>query len=87
MRVNPEFYKGIEYVRISSLPGDQKIKISITLPQDKVIKIQIDDKLLPDCVQYVDYLIWFEANCQLPLIVKTQQQKPLNLFDLTLNKN
>jgi len=87
MRVNPEFYKGIEYVRISSLPEDQKVKISISLPQDKVIKIQIDDKLLPDCVQYADYLIWFEANYQLPLIEKSQQQKPFNLFDLTLNKN
>ena len=87
MRVNPEFYKGIEYVRISSLPEDQKVKISISLPQDKVIKIQIDDKLLPDCIQYADYLIWFEANYKLPLIEKTQQINHLDLLDLTLNKN
>ncbi len=87
MRVDPEFYKGIEYIRISSLPEDQKEKITLTISQDKVIKIQMEGKLLSDCIQYVDYLIWFEAHHQSPLIVKSQERQPHGLLDFTLNKN
>jgi hypothetical protein len=64
MRVDSEIYKGIEYVRISNLPADQKEKISISLNTDKIIKIVKDGTLLPDCIQYSDYLIWFEEHHQ-----------------------
>jgi hypothetical protein len=64
MRVDSEIYKGIEYVRISNLPADQKEKISISLNSDKIIKIVKEGTLLPDCIQYSDYLIWFEEHHQ-----------------------
>lgn len=64
MRVDSEIYKGIEYVRISNLPADQKEKISISLNPDKIIKIVKDGILISDCLQYSDYLIWFEEHHQ-----------------------
>jgi hypothetical protein len=59
MKIPPESFKGIEFVRISSLPGDQKEKIWNSLQHDKIIKIVKDQSLLNDCVLYQDYLSWF----------------------------
>lgn len=64
MRVESEQYKGIEYVRVSNLPDDQKEKIKMSLPQDSIIKILKDGKLIEDCIQYPDYLAWFEIHHQ-----------------------
>jgi len=62
MKVASEVYKGIEYVRISSLDTDEKSKIWKTLERDKIIKILRDNELLNDCVQYRDYVSWSETN-------------------------
>ncbi len=59
MRAEVEVYKGIEFVRISNLPAEQKEKISNTFPKDKVIKILKDEYVLNDCIQYRDYVEWF----------------------------
>lgn len=59
MPVLPENYKGIEFVRISALPEDQKKNIWNSIDRDKVIKILKDDCLLNDCVQFQDYKIWY----------------------------
>jgi len=58
MKVVSEVYKGIEYVRISSLNKEEKNKIWQTLDREKIIKILKDNELLNDCVQYQDYLSW-----------------------------
>ncbi|MGE0770389.1 MAG: hypothetical protein AB7K37_01670 [Cyclobacteriaceae bacterium] len=58
MKVAPEIYKGIEFVRISSLPEDQKQLIKSTLSSDKIIKILKENVLLNDCIQYQDYVQW-----------------------------
>ena len=58
MKVVPEIYKGIEFVRISALPDDQKQLIKSTLPSDKIIKILKENVLLNDCIQYHDYMQW-----------------------------
>lgn len=60
MKAASEIYKGIEYVRISNLPDEQKVTIWTTLRHDKVIKILKDDALFNDCIQYQDYVAWFE---------------------------
>lgn len=59
MRVQPENYKGIVFVRISALPEDQKKNIWHSLGSDKIIKILKDDCLLNDCVQFEDYQNWY----------------------------
>ena len=74
MRVEAENYKGIEYVRISNLPADQKEKIRTSLPEDKLIKILKESSLIEDCVQYTDYLAWFEAHHQGVMITNSRTQ-------------
>jgi len=61
MRVSAENFKGIKYVRISSLPADQKNHIWKSINQDLIIKILRDDALLNDCLQYEHYINWYEG--------------------------
>ena len=53
-----ENFKGIEFIRISSLPEDQKEKIWQSFQHDKIIKIVKDQALLNDCILYNDYISW-----------------------------
>ncbi|MCE2994456.1 MAG: hypothetical protein ACK5RG_03190 [Cyclobacteriaceae bacterium] len=58
MRATSEIYKGIEFVRISSLPEDQKSAIWNSFDREKIIKILKTDALMNDCILYRDYLDW-----------------------------
>jgi hypothetical protein len=58
MRATSEVYKGIEFVRISSLPADQKVAIWNSFDREKIIKILKVDSLMNDCILYRDYLDW-----------------------------
>jgi hypothetical protein len=62
MRATLENYKGIEFVRISSLPESQRILLKQSFDKSKIIKILKDDSLLSDCVVYSDYAEWFSKN-------------------------
>lgn len=84
MRVESELYKGIEYVRVSSLPEDQKEKIKTSLPRDKVIKILKDGSLIEDCIQYTDYLAWFEAHHQGVMITSSRTQPVSATFKFSI---
>ena len=53
-----ENFKGIEFVRISSLPEGQKEKIWQSFQHDKIIKIVKDQALMNDCILYPDYVSW-----------------------------
>lgn len=57
-----ETYKGIEFVRISQLPEDQKNQITQTIDRHKIIKILRGKELLPDCVQANDYDLWMQQS-------------------------
>lgn len=57
-----ENYKGIEFVRISTLPEEQKRKIWTSSYQHKVIKILRDKELLSDCLPYENYVEWYEQS-------------------------
>jgi hypothetical protein len=59
-RMSAETYKGIEFVRISNLPEDQKTHIKDTIETSKIIKILRDKELLSDCVQVNDYAEWMK---------------------------
>ncbi|MBL7873146.1 MAG: hypothetical protein JNM78_16125 [Cyclobacteriaceae bacterium] len=86
MLAKSEFYKGIEFIRISTLPANQKEIILVSLSPDKVIKILKDDVLLSDCVLYSDYLAWFNARHQVPLVINRKQPQVTGL-DISMAKN
>lgn len=69
MKAASEIYKGIEFVRIFSLPDEQKVLFWQTFSRHKIIKILKDETLLSDCVQYTDYLEWYSAH------IKADKQK------------
>jgi hypothetical protein len=56
--MSAETYKGIDFVRISKLPEDQKNQITQTIDRTKIIKILRGKELLPDCIQVNDYANW-----------------------------
>lgn len=60
MKVPSENYKGIEYIRISSLPADQKNYIYKSLNHKLIINILKDNSLMNDCLQYQHYITWYE---------------------------
>ena len=59
MKVLAENFKGIEFIRISKLPEEQKKQITQSLPSDHIIKILRENELLVDCVQFKHYEKWF----------------------------
>lgn len=60
MKVQAENYKGIEFIRISKLPEEQRKQIVQALPSDNIIKILRENELLMDCVQFKHYEAWLE---------------------------
>ncbi len=56
--MSAEVYKGIEFVRISNLPADQRTQIRATIDTSKIIKILRGKELLSDCIQVNDYAVW-----------------------------
>ncbi len=59
-RMSAETYKGIDFVRISNLPEEQKNQITQTIDRTKIIKILRGKELLPDCIQVNDYARWMK---------------------------
>ena len=68
--MSAETYKGIDFVRISSLPEDEKNQITRTIDHSKIIKILRGKELLPDCVQVNDYAHWIKEDFNKHLLVK-----------------
>ena len=60
MKVNSTIYKGIEFVEVSALPNEQKTSLMQTVSPDLFIKILVDGKLMPRCIQYKDYEEWYD---------------------------
>jgi hypothetical protein len=60
MKINSTIYKGIEFVEISALPIEQKTSLLQTVNPDLLIKILVDGKLMPRCLQYKDYEEWYD---------------------------
>lgn len=54
-------YKGIKYIRLSTLPAEQAKALVQTLNQRTLIKILKDDIILEDCVLYTAYMQWYES--------------------------
>jgi len=59
---NPSLFRGISFVRLSSIPLHQYEVLISWLSPASIIMIQMEDgSILDDCVQYADYEYWFES--------------------------
>jgi len=61
MRKPVENFRGIEFVRISSLSKEQQGQVWDSFDQGKIIKIIRDHSLLNDCILYADFQKWEAA--------------------------
>jgi hypothetical protein len=59
MMVDCKTFKGIEYVQLNELPQSQREKLVQTINNDLFIKILIDGTILNNCLQFKDYLTWY----------------------------
>ena len=55
-----QIFRGIHYIRISPLPEEQKDQFVKWLPRDQIIKIQVEQDIYNDCVQFHHYEHWFD---------------------------
>jgi hypothetical protein len=62
----PEEYRGIEFIRISSLPSELKEVFQTTFDRTKIIKILREKEVLVDCILYKDFLRWREERSLQP---------------------
>ena len=72
MQAAIENYKGIEFVRISTLPEDQKKLIWTSAYKHKIIKILCDKELLNDCLPYDNYAEWYNQSYKTVATVSAQ---------------
>ena len=61
MKVNSKIYKGIEYIQLTDLPQEQQALIIQHLDEDFFIKILVENSVISQCIQYKDYVMWFET--------------------------
>jgi len=83
--MSAETYKGIEFVRISNLPDDQKNNIRQTIGDSKIIKILRGKELLHDCVQVNDYAMWMKENFNKRISLTTDHQIPTGTISSILS--
>lgn len=66
-------YKGIDYVRLESLPLEEMDQIVNWLNSDTLIKIQTETELMRDCILYKDYEHWYNNVFSKISLVEEQQ--------------
>jgi hypothetical protein len=62
MKVQPKVYKGIEYIQFIDLPEIQRELLKSASTSVEFIKILIDGKIVDQCIQYKDYIAWFNTS-------------------------
>ena len=75
MKVNSTVYKGIEFIEISTLPSDQRTSLLQAINPELLIKILVDGKLMPRCIQYKVYEEWYDTEYK-PLVRKENNAIP-----------
>lgn len=69
-----EQYKGIEFVRISSMPREQQLKVWESFDREKIIKIVTHESLMNDCIQYSDFASWQSTQANIGRQPSTAQE-------------
>ncbi len=64
LKASPTFHKGVNFVQISSLPFEQQSIFEDWIPQNSLIKMEINNITLEDCVDYQDYTYWYDFKYQ-----------------------
>ncbi len=59
-KISPEFFEGIAFVQLYSLPLRQHEAICSWLSADSYHKFSLPDKVMDDCILYDEYEYWFE---------------------------
>lgn len=59
MKVGPQSYRGIDFVREPELPADQQEVLRKTPDDPERIKILIDGSVVENCIYYKDYERWY----------------------------
>lgn len=77
-------YKGIDYVRLRSLPIEEREQIVNWLNSDITIKIQTEAELMDDCILYKDYEYWY--NHVYSKISLVEEEKPEREYKSTKRK-
>ena len=86
MKAAVEVYRGIEFVRLSSLSPEEKRGLLEAKYFTKTIKILRDQELINDCLPYHFYLEWYETSSgihsgvarELASLVKLKSSLPVN---------
>jgi len=58
--ISPQHYKGNSYIQLETLPEKQKDQLSDWLPATEILKLKVDQRTIDHCVNYQDYLFWYE---------------------------
>ena len=74
MGMNVEQFRGIQFVRISSMSKAQQEQVWDSFDQEKIIKIIKDEALMNDCILYSDYAAW-QSGLPKPSVV-SEPSKP-----------
>jgi hypothetical protein len=67
MGLTVEQFRGIQFVRISSMSKDQQEQVWNSFDRDKIIKIVKEQSLLNDCILFSDFTAW-QANSPKPTV-------------------
>ncbi len=78
MRLPIEYFKGIEFVRISSLTHDQQKQVWASFDQEKIIKIVRERSLLNDCILYSDFQAWQSRTSAIKAIPSLNRKEQVN---------
>jgi hypothetical protein len=60
--VKSTIYKGIEFVRVSQLTKQELEVFNKNFNHETLIKIMIDEEVVSDCIQYKDYVLWYNSS-------------------------
>jgi len=80
--IDSKKYKGIEYIQLNELPETQQEKLLNTIDQDVFIKIMVDGKIIARCIQYKDYIRWFNTVYESPVIVIKKEEEKVEEIEL-----
>ena len=54
-KLRPVFHMGFEFVQLSKLPAKRAEQIVSKIPDSSLMKIQVGEVLLDDCISYDNY--------------------------------
>ena len=60
-KIPPEQFNGLQFVRLSSLPFHQMIRLKDWLGEEELISIPHRNGIIRNCVTYEGYEFWFDV--------------------------